>query len=59
MSSRHTPSSARVKVQSPTYELAEQILKVLEENFDCWTGPIIPSERGGYHTILNIREITE
>ena len=52
----HKPNSARIKIQSPTYELAEQILEVLSENFDVVTGPIIPSERGGYHTFLNVRE---
>lgn len=54
--SRHRPNSARVKIQSPTYELAEKILEALEEKFNCVTGPIIPSERGGYHTFLNVTE---
>ena len=55
--SSHRPNSARLKIQSPTYELAEQILEILEEKFDCVTGPIIPSERGGYHTFLNVQEL--
>ena len=55
--SKHTPNSARVKIQSPTYELAEQILEVLDENFEVVTGPIIPSERSGYHTFVNVQEM--
>lgn len=57
--SRHQPNAARVKIQSPTYELAEEIIAALVEKFDCVTSPIIPSERGGYHTFLNIREMVE
>ncbi len=57
--SRHQPNSARVKIQAPSYELAEAIIAALEERFDCWTGPIIESERGGYHTFLNIRRLEE
>ena len=39
-----------------TYELVEQILEVLGEKFDVVAGPIIPSERGGWHTFLKVRE---
>lgn len=55
--SRHRPNAARVKVQAPSYELAEAIIAALEERFNCITSPIIPSERGGYHTFLNVQKM--
>ncbi len=53
---------ARVKINSPTYELAELIIQTIEDRFgemDTETSPIIPSERGGFHSFVNIKDTTE
>lgn len=57
--SRQSPNQAKIKIQSPTYELTLEILEILEKNLLCVTSPIMDSDRGGYHVIVDVRSVKE